>query len=139
MKEITVFALGGYNEAGKSSCGRYMEKLGFARFKIADIYRRLYAGENTDLSFIDWSNWVDKNRPDWIGENFLALLKEDLSASGTNKCTLESLYGDTLALQLKRQRGDNFKVVFVAISRDVRLQRKCNVNRYTRSRPQPEC
>jgi hypothetical protein len=124
MNEISVLALGGYSESGKSSSGRYLEKAGYARFKIADIYRRLYALSDSPLSFVEWSNWIDQNRPDWIGEQFLSLLLEDLRQAGTNKCTIESLYGDTLALQLKKHLGDNFKIVFIDISRDIRLQRQ---------------
>lgn len=124
MNNSMVFALGGYSESGKSSSGRYMERLGYKRIKIADIYRRVYEESHSTVDFKDWSYWIDRVNPRWIGDRFYEKLVADLHASGHQNCTIESLYGDILASQLRRHLGEHFQVIFIDIDRDVRLQRQ---------------
>ncbi|NTF98067.1 hypothetical protein [Rhizobium rhizogenes] len=124
MSDTVVIALGGYSESGKSSSGRYMERLGFKRIKIAEIYQRIFSRIETELSFKDWSYWIDRTDPEWIADNFIRELEAEIGEQAANKCTIESLYGDILASQLRRHMGDRFKVVFIDIDRDVRLIRQ---------------
>jgi hypothetical protein len=119
-----VLALGGYSEAGKSSAGRHLLTRGFARVKIASLYRRIYKQSETILDFVDWSNWIDRNDARRIGERFLAALRAELDRLSSDRCTIESLYGDTLARELKRDLGDRFKVLFIDIDYETRLKRQ---------------
>ena len=56
MNYPLVIALGGYSESGKSSSGRYFSTRGFARVKIATLYKKIYEKVDTDLSFLKQQN-----------------------------------------------------------------------------------
>lgn len=56
MNYPLVIALGGYSESGKSSSGRYFSTRGFARVKIATLYKKIYEEVDTDLSFLKQQN-----------------------------------------------------------------------------------
>ncbi len=111
-------------ESGKSSSARYLSTCGFARIKIAALYKRIYEQANTGLGFVAWSSWIDTESPEWIGERFADELRAEVQLRSADRCTIESLYGDTLARELKRHFGDRFKVVFIDLDRDTRLKRQ---------------
>ncbi|PKP77134.1 MAG: hypothetical protein CVT81_11030 [Alphaproteobacteria bacterium HGW-Alphaproteobacteria-3] len=119
-----VLALGGYSESGKSSSARYLSTRGFARIKIAALYKRIYERVDTDLGFVAWSSWIDTENPEWIGERFVDELRAEAQRRSADRCTIESLYGDTLARELKRHFGDRFKVVFIDLDHGTRLKRQ---------------
>jgi len=119
-----VLALGGYSESGKSSAARHLSTHGFARIKIAALYRKIYECAETDLDFAEWSRWIDTTDPSWIGEHFADELRAESQRQSADRCTIESLYGETLARELKRHFGERFKVVFVDLDYDTRLKRQ---------------
>ncbi|MEQ9228534.1 MAG: hypothetical protein RLO15_19480 [Parvibaculum sp.] len=119
-----VLALGGYSESGKSSSARHLSTRGFARIKIAALYKRIHEQADTDLGLVEWSSWIDAENPEWIGRRFADELRAELKRHSADRCTIESLYGDTLARELKRLFGDRFKVVFIDLDHDTRLKRQ---------------
>jgi hypothetical protein len=119
-----VLALGGYSESGKSSAGRHLETRGFARLKIAALYRAVHARACADDHFIEWSRRVDRECPEWIVEQVSIELRRALEHLGTRRCSIESLYGDVLANGLRGTFGDGFQVLFLDVPQDVRIVRQ---------------
>lgn len=92
--------------------------------KIAAIYKTIYKDARTELTFTQWSSWIDRSAPQWIGNAFADRLMSELRNASADRCTIESLYGEVLARQLKRIMGDRFKVVFLDLDYETRLKRQ---------------
>ena len=122
--DLRIVALSGESESGKSSAGRFFERNGWARIKIADIYRSIFAAERPAATFLDWSIDVDQRAPEWISGRFLELLRARLADVGSTYCTIESLYGDALAQGLKRLLGARFIILYLDVPQPVRLVRQ---------------
>lgn len=124
LKGKTIFALTGMSECGKSTVGRYLDSKGVKRLKIVKLFGKVKDKISPDEEFQQFIKSREEKDPYSLWDIFIEELISEMEALGTDYVSIESLYGGGLGPYLKQKLGDHFRMLFVDIPQEIRLNRQ---------------
>lgn len=124
LGNITVFALTGLSECGKSTVGKYFDSESIPRLKIAKIFETIKSQEAPAKDLTEFVLEQEKNNPFALWDSFLGELTAEMQRIGAKNASIESLYGGGLGPHLKQKLGKNFCLIYIDVPLETRLQRQ---------------
>jgi len=124
FKNITVFALAGMSECGKSTVGKYLDSKEVPRLKIGAIFEAVKNRESPAQDLIDFISEQEQKNPLALWDSFIDELIGEMQILSAKNVSIESLYGGGLGTYLKQKLGKSFCLVFIDIPLEIRLKRQ---------------
>ncbi|MCX6813395.1 MAG: hypothetical protein NTV77_02885 [Candidatus Azambacteria bacterium] len=124
FKDKMIFALTGMSECGKSTIGKYLDSRGIPRLKIVRFFERIRDKWSPQSELYQFTDEEEKRNPYALWDVFLNELLVEMETRKVSRVSIESLYGGPLGPYLKHRMGDRFRIVYVDISLEIRLQRQ---------------
>lgn len=122
FSNITVFALAGMSECGKSTVGRYFDSKGISRLKIVKIFERVRDKKEPNKDLKGFVEEQEQKDPFVLWDSFIDELIIEMQSLSAKNASIESLYGGGLGPYLKQQLGKNFCLIFIDVPLKIRLQ-----------------
>jgi len=119
-----VFALTGMSECGKSTVGKYLDSRGIPRLKIVRLFERMRDKWSPQSELYQFTGKEEKCNPYALWDAFLGELLAEMEIRKASMVSIESLYGGPLAPYLKHRMGNRFRIVYIDIPLEIRLQRQ---------------
>ena len=124
FKDKMIFALTGMSECGKSTIGKYLDSRGIPRLKIVRFFERIRDKRSPQSELYQFTGEEEKRNPYALWDVFLNELLVEMETRKVSRVSIESLYGGPLGPYLKHRMGDRFRIVYIDISLEIRLQRQ---------------
>ncbi len=124
FKGKTIFALTGMSECGKSTVGKYLESNGIPRLKIVKFFEKVRDKLSPGEELYGFIEREEKRDPYFLWDTFINEILSEMNAREVNRVSIESLYGGGLGPYLKQKLGNHFRLIYVDISLEIRLQRQ---------------
>lgn len=121
---VTVFALTGMSESGKSTVGKYFASKGIPRLKIKSIFQEVCRHLSPDETPEKLIAEKEKHDPYALWDEFIRELSSQVHNLGVKIASMESLYGDRFAAYLKLRMREHLCLMFVDIPIEIRLRRQ---------------
>lgn len=124
FKDKVIFALTGMSECGKSTVGKYLDSRGIPRLKIVRFFERVRDKWSPQNELYQFTGEEERRNPYALWDAFLNELLAEMETRKVFRVSIESLYGGPLGPYLKHRMGDRFRVIYVDIPLEIRLQRQ---------------
>lgn len=124
FRDKMIFALTGMSECGKSTVGKYLDSRGIPRLKIVKFFERVRDKWSPQDESYQFTGEEEKCNPYALWDAFLNELLIEMEARKASRVSIESLYGGPLAPYFKHRMGSRFRIVYIDIPLEVRLQRQ---------------
>lgn len=124
FKDKMIFALTGMSECGKSTVGKYLDSRGIPRLKIVRFFERVRDKWSPRNEFYQFTDEEQRRNPYALWDAFLNEILTEMTVRKASMVSIESLYGGGLGPYLKHRMGSRFRIIYVDIPLEIRLQRQ---------------
>ena len=124
FKDKMIFALTGMSECGKSTVGKYLDSRGIPRLKIMKFFERVRDKRSPQSELYQFTGEEERRNPYALWDTFLGELLVEMETRKVSTVSIESLYGGPLGPYLKYRMGNHFRIVYIDIPLEIRLQRQ---------------
>lgn len=124
FRDKMIFALTGMSECGKSTVGKYLDSRGIPRLKIVRFFERVRNKWSLQSELYQFTDEEERRNPYALWDAFLKELLAEMETRKVSQVSIESLYGGPLGPYLKRRIGDRFRIIYIDIPLEIRLQRQ---------------
>jgi nucleoside-diphosphate kinase len=124
FQEKMIFALTGMSECGKSTAGEILGSMGVRRLKIVKLFEKVRDRWSPNQELYAFLREQEKRDPYALWDAFIDQLAEAFTDFSVDAISIESLYGGGLGPYLKQRLGASFCLVFIEVSRNIRLRRQ---------------
>lgn len=124
FRDKMVFALTGMSECGKSTVGAHLDSRGIPRLKIVKFFERVREKWSYQSELYQFTDEEERHDPYALWDAFLNELLVEMETRKVSQVSIESLYGGPFGPYLKYRMGDRFRIIYVDIPLEIRLQRQ---------------
>ena len=124
FKDKMISALTGMSECGKSTVGKYLDSHGIPRLKIVRFFEQVRDKWSPKSELYQFTGEEERRNPYALWDAFLDELLTEMETYKVSQVSIESLYGGPLGAYLKHRMGDRFRIVYIDIPLEIRLQRQ---------------
>ncbi len=124
FRDKMIFALTGMSECGKSTIGKYLDSCGVPRLKIVRFFERVRDKWSPQSGLYQFTGEEEKRNPYALWNAFLNELLMEMETRKVSRVSIESLYGGPFGPYLKYRMGDRFRIIYVDMPLEIRLQRQ---------------
>lgn len=124
FKDKMIFALTGMSECGKSTVGAHLDSRGISRLKIVRFFERIRDKWSPQSELYQFTGEEERRNPYALWDAFLNELLMEMETRKVSQVSIESLYGGPFGSYLKHRMGDRFRIIYVDIPLEIRLQRQ---------------
>lgn len=124
FRDKIIFALTGMSECGKSTVGKYFDSRGIPRLKIVRFFERVRDKWSPQSELYQFTGEEERRNPYALWDAFLNELLVEMKNRKVSRVSIESLYGGPFGTHLKHRMGDRFRIIYIDIPLEIRLQRQ---------------
>ncbi len=124
FRDKMILAITGMSECGKSTVGKYLDSRGIPRLKIVRFFERVRDKWSSQSELYQFTGEEERRNPYALWNAFLDELLAEMEIRKAFRVSIESLYGGPLGPYLKRRMSDRFRIIYIDIPLEIRLQRQ---------------